>query len=253
MKIKVFAGRNIKELLCDPLSYIFCLGLPIVMLLIMSLINNSIPAEANMTAFKIENLSAGIAVFSFSFVMLFGTLQTSKDRSTAFLTRLYASPMKAADYILGYALPLVVIAAGQCVITFLSSAVVGIFTDYTFNFLNVILATIVLIPCAILFIGFGLMFGSLFNDKLAPPITSVIITVSSLAGGIWMDIEAIGGVLRDVCNVLPFYPAVKAARAAISGNYSEIGLPLLIVSGYAIVIVLFAVFGFKMKMQADIK
>ena len=43
MRIKAFASRNIKELIRDPLSYIFCLGFPLVMLVIMSFIGQSIP------------------------------------------------------------------------------------------------------------------------------------------------------------------------------------------------------------------
>ena len=47
-KIKVFAVRNAKEILRDPLSYIFALGFPVVMLIIMTIVNNSIPPEAGM-------------------------------------------------------------------------------------------------------------------------------------------------------------------------------------------------------------
>ena len=46
MRIKAFCIRNIKELLRDPLSYIFCLGFPIIMVTIMTIVNNSIPKEA---------------------------------------------------------------------------------------------------------------------------------------------------------------------------------------------------------------
>ena len=49
MKSIVFCRRTLKEILRDPISYIFCLGFPIVMLVIMSIVNQSIPAEANMT------------------------------------------------------------------------------------------------------------------------------------------------------------------------------------------------------------
>ncbi|MBO5501127.1 MAG: hypothetical protein J6A48_03810, partial [Clostridia bacterium] len=70
-KIKAFAVRNGKEILRDPLSYIFCLGFPLVMLVIMTLVDRSIPAQAGMTIFHIENLSGGIMVFGLTFVMLF--------------------------------------------------------------------------------------------------------------------------------------------------------------------------------------
>lgn len=97
-RVLAFSGRNLKELLRDPLSYIFCLGFPLVMLVIMSIVNQSIPPEAGMTIFNIENLAGGIAMFGQSFIMLFTRLSVSKDRSGAFLTRLYASPMKSFEF-----------------------------------------------------------------------------------------------------------------------------------------------------------
>ena len=124
-KVLAFSSRNFKELLRDPLSYIFCLGFPLVMLVIMSVINKSIPPEADMTLFRIENLAGGIAVFGLSFVMLFTTLTVSKDRSGAFLVRLYATPMNSADFIAGYALPCLLLAVLQSVISFAASLVVA--------------------------------------------------------------------------------------------------------------------------------
>ena len=64
MKSKVFAIRTWKEIMRDPLSYIFCLGFPLVMLVIMSIIDKSIPAEAGMQVFRIRNLAPGIAYFA---------------------------------------------------------------------------------------------------------------------------------------------------------------------------------------------
>lgn len=253
MRYRVFASRNTKEFLRDPISYVFSLGLPILMLIMMSIINSSIPKEANMKIFAIDHLSAGIAVFSFSFVMLFGCLQVSKDRTSSFLTRLFASPMTAYDFIIGYTLPLLAIALGQCVITFLASAIIGVITGYTFSIVNVLLSILTLMPTAIMFIGFGMFFGSLFSDKVAPPISSMIITLSSLIGGIWMDVDMLGGTLKKVCVIFPFYHSVKASRAAIMGDYSDIAFSLGIVSVYAIAIYIIAVLVFKKKMQSENK
>ena len=53
----VFARRNVIEISRDMLTYIFCIAFPIVMLIIMTLVNESIPAEAGMTVFRIDNLT----------------------------------------------------------------------------------------------------------------------------------------------------------------------------------------------------
>ena len=252
MRYMAFTSRNVKELLRDPLSYIFCLGLPVLMLVIMTLMNSNIPSEAQMTIFNIENLGPGIAIFSFSFVMLFACLQVSKDRYSSFLIRLYASPMTAFDFIAGYTIPLLLIALGQVVITFAASSLIGLITGTTFNLFNMIISALTLVPAVVLFIGFGLLFGSLFNDKVAPPISSIVITLASIMGGIWMDVNMLGGTLKSICTAFPFYHATQAARAALSGNYSDILTPLMITGIYAIAIYAVAVLVFKRKMQSDI-
>ena len=55
MRIFLFAKRNIKEILRDPVNFFFSLGFPLALLILLSIINNSIPAEAKNTMFKIKN------------------------------------------------------------------------------------------------------------------------------------------------------------------------------------------------------
>lgn len=253
MRSIIFSKRTVKEILRDPLSYIFCLGFPIVMLIIMTIVDQSIPPEAAMTIFHIPNLAPGIAFFGLSFVMLFTCLQVSKDRSTAFMLRLYASPMKSVDFIAGYTLPVLSLSALQSVISFIAAIVIGIIVDYQFEFKNVFLCILVLIPSALVFISFGIFFGTLLNDKAAPGICSIIITASSMLGGIWMDVDSIGGTFAKFCHALPFYQGVRSARFALSGQYEDMIQPVLITLGYGIVIYLFAVFVLKRKMQQDVK
>ncbi|WP_310605481.1 ABC transporter permease [Anaerosporobacter sp.] len=252
MKSIIFAKRTLTEILRDPLSYIFCLGFPLLMLILMSIINESIPAEANMDVFQIQNLAPGIAVFGLTFVMLFTCLQVSKDRATAFLIRLYAAPIKSHEFIIGYTYPVILIAVIQSFITFLSAIVIGAVNGYSFHLINIVICVLVLLPSAFLFIGFGLFIATLLSEKAAPGICSILITASCMLGGIWMDVDAIGGTLAKVCKALPFYHGVSAARMAISGHYHELLKPLVIISVYAVVIYLLAVFLFKRKMQSDV-
>lgn len=253
MRSIIFGKRTLIELLRDPLSYIFCLGFPLLMLILMSLINESIPTEANMDVFQIKNLAPGIAVFGLTFVMLFTCLQVSKDRSTAFLVRLYASPIKSEEFIMGYTYPMILVAILQCVFTFITAFIIGSINGYSFNLANIIFCILVLIPSAILFIGIGLFFATLLSEKAAPGICSIIITAACMLGGIWMDVDGIGGILAKVSKVLPFYHGVTAARMALNGNYNELLKPLVIIVMYAVAIYLLAVLIFKRKMQNDLR
>ena len=99
-KVLNFYKRNLKEVLRDPIIYIFCLGFPIVMFLLFFIINKY--SQGNTPMFEISSLLPAIIVFSYSFIMLTLALVVSKDKQTFFLKRLFSSPMKAYHFILGY-------------------------------------------------------------------------------------------------------------------------------------------------------
>lgn len=243
MRFSAFASRNTKEILRDPLNLAFGIGFPIVLLLLLSAIQANIPVSL----FEIDMLSPGIAVFGLSFISLFSGMLLAKDRSSSFLVRLFASPMSSADFILGYALPLLPMAVLQTVICFGASFILGLPVT-----VNVLIAILVLIPAAVLFIGIGLLAGSIFTDKQVGGICGARLTnVSAWLSGTWFDLDLVGGTFKKVAYILPFANAVDAGKAAIAGNYSDIGKPLLIVSVYAALLFTIAVIVFKRKMNSD--
>ncbi len=213
-KISAFSARNFKEIIRDPLSYIFCLGFPLVMLIVMTVINDGIPPQTGMTIFRIDNLAGGIAVFGLTFVMLFTCLNVAKDRSGAFLVRLYATPMRSEDFILGYVLPTSLLAVLQILITLAAAFVVSLIVGIELNVLGLLLALLSLLPTVVMMIALGLLFGTLFSEKAAPGLCSIVISLASFLGGVWFDADGLGGVMLKICEVLPFYHAVKAARMA---------------------------------------
>lgn len=253
-KIKAFAIRNSKEILRDPLSYIFCLGFPLVMLLIMTLVNESIPEEAGMTIFRIDNLAGGIAVFGQTFIMLFTAITVAKDRSGAFLVRMYATPMISMDFVLGYMLPMLFIAIVQSVITYAASLLIALIVGVELSIPGLLLSLVALLPSAMMFIGFGMLFGTLFNEKAAPGLCSIIISLGSFLGAIWFDAESTGGVLLKICKCLPFYYCTKSARKSIAleFGFSELWMPLLVVTACAVVIAAVSAVVFRKKMKADL-
>ena len=122
MKTMTFALRNSKEILRDRLNLIFGLGFPIILLVLLSTINSNIPFEL----FSIKSLTPGIAVFGLSFISLFSGLLIAKDRTSSFILRLFTSPMKAKDFILGYILPLLPMAIAQITICFIAAFFYGL-------------------------------------------------------------------------------------------------------------------------------
>lgn len=252
-KISAFSVRNFKEIIRDPLSYIFCLGFPLVMLVIMTVINDGIPPETGMTIFRIDNLAGGIAVFGLTFVMLFTCLNVAKDRSGAFLVRLYATPMRSGDFILGYMLPTSLVAVLQIVITLAASLIVSLIVGVELNALGLLLALLSLLPTMVMMIAFGLLFGTLFNEKAAPGLCSIVISLASFLGGVWFDADSLGGVMLKICEILPFYHAVKAARMASALEFGEYFPHLLITLAYCAAVTAASVIVFRSKMKADLQ
>lgn len=249
----VFAKRNFIETFRDPLSWIFCIGFPIVMLVIMSVVNSAIPKEAGNTLFRIDSLSGGIAVFGQMFIMLFTAIAVAKDRGSAFLTRLYSSPMKSGNFIGGYILPMIVTAFIQVVISFAAAVIVSLVVGYDLSIVGLLLASVAVMPSALMFSSIGLLFGTFFNDKAAPGLCSIVISVGAMLGGIWFDIEGIGGIMSRIGKCLPFLYATKVARASITMDFGfdNFFLPLIVVFLSALALTVFAGIVFRFKMRAD--
>ena len=248
MKTKVFASRCTKEILRDPLTIAFGLGFPIVLILLFSIINRSIPQDAGATSlFEINNLTPGMIIFGFSFISLFSAMLVSKDRATSYLLRLFASPLKANNFILGYSIPLLFIAIAQSTICFCFALIMGLTPTW-----NIIAAILLNIPTSIFFIGLGLLCGSLFNDKQVGGICGALLTnLCAWLSGAWIPLDLIGGIFRKIAYALPFVHATNMGKYILQGNYSEIITPLIIVSAYSISVFVLAIIVFKNKMSSD--
>jgi ABC-2 type transport system permease protein len=96
MRTLNFAKRNIKELIRETENIIFCIILPLFLLIIFQ--QFKIPAKE----YSIEYFTPSIIIFSYSFLSLFTAQLVAKDRSSLLLTRLFVSPMKPMEYLLGY-------------------------------------------------------------------------------------------------------------------------------------------------------
>ena len=248
----VFAKRNLIEVCRDPLSWIFCIAFPIVMLIIMSIVNSAIPKEG-MTLFRIDNLAGGIAIFGQMFVMLFTAIAVAKDRNGAFLTRLYSSPMKSSNFVWGYILPMLLTAVIQVIISLIAAVIVSLITDYSLSIAGLLLTVVAVIPSALMFSAIGFLFGALFNEKAAPGICSIIISLGAMLGGIWFDVEGVGGFMYKLGRCLPFLYATKLARSAISLDFGvkSFLIPLGVVAGSALALTVLASIVFNNKMRAD--
>lgn len=235
-----FALRNAKEILRDKLTLIFGLGFPVILLLLLSLIQSNIPVPL----FEIASLAPGAAVFGLSFISLFTGLLIAKDKTTSFLTRLFSSPLTAPDYILGYSLPMLPIATAQMLICFAVALALGL--PFSGRIFLCLFATL---PAAVLFIGLGLLCGTLFNDKQVGGLCGALLTnVSAWLSGTWFDVALLGSWFEKLAFVLPFANAVKVGRMILAGQ-GDFGPSLLNVSAWALGILILAILLFRLRMK----
>ena len=177
-----FANRTMKEILRDPLTMAFGLGFPVVLLLLLSLIQANIPVEM----FELTHLTPGIL----SFMTLFSAQLISKDRTSSLLTRLYTTPLKATDFILGYLLPviplgyllpIIPLCIAQAVICYILALILGL--QFTVNIIWAIL--MILVP-SFFYIALGLLCGSALTEKQVGGICGALLTnFSAWLSGIW--------------------------------------------------------------------
>ena len=241
MRMWSFAGRNTKEILRDPLNLAFGLGFPLALLLLLHVIQANIPVSL----FEIGHLTPGISVFGLSFLTLFSATVIAKDRGSAFLQRLFTTPMTPADFILGYTLPMIPIAIAQCAVCYGAAILLGL--DMT---IHVAQAVFFIVPISVLYIALGLLCGSVLNDKQVGGVCGALLTnLSAWLSGIWFDLELVGGVFKKIAYCLPFVHAVELERAVLAGNLADAAPHLWWVLGYAAVLLTLSVALFLRQMK----
>ena len=213
----------------------------LVLLLLLSAIQANIPVHL----FEIDTLTPGITVFGLSFMTLFSATLIAKDRESAFLQRLYTTPLTESDFILGYMLSLLPVAVGQTVVCYLFAILLGLTVS-----VNLVYAIIGIIPMAIFNIALGLLCGSVLGVKQVGGICGALLTnLSAWLSGVWFDLELVGGAFKTVANVLPFYHAAELEKALFTGNFDGAAAHILPVLLYSILTMGAAVFCFFKQMK----
>ena len=237
----IWAARVAKEILRDPLSLVFGLGFPIVLLLLLSAIQSNVPVEM----FAPEELTPGVAVFGLSFLALFSAQLVSKDRSQFVLGRMFTTPVRAWECILGYVLPLLPMALCQGLICYLVALPLGLKPT-----VGLLPALLVLFPIAAIYISIGLLAGSLLKEKSATALCGALLTnLSAWLSGTWFSLALVGEWFETLAACLPFYHAVELGRHALQGDLPAMLGNLGVVCAYAAVLLTAAVVAFHLKMK----
>ena len=242
MRFGELAIRNFKEMWRDPISMGLEIGIPAGFLVIFWALGRSLGDESFMIP---TMLVPGIAVFGFTFLVMFSAVVLAHDRESALLSRLLTAPLKPRDFILSYSLPYIPIVVLQMALCFGIGALLGLEMQG-----NAGLAFLVLLVMGIGCVELGMILGLLFTANQVSGVGSAIITLVALLGGIWIDLGTIGGVFYHVGNALPFAHAINGARDIMvyGAGFSSIAIDFYWVLGYTIFFFALGIFLFRQRM-----
>ena len=204
-KLFALSKRNIKEMLRDPLSLVFCIAFPVLMLVMMQIIFKNV--EYMPENYEIKNYAAGICVFGYAFTGLFVALQITGDKSNSFIKRINISPILPVTYLLSFLVSALPVTFVQTILFYAIALIFGFPFD-----INLLISIFYLIPSAVMYISFGILVGSLCkNEKQTGPITSIFISLAGIFGGVFMPLSSFKGGFAEFVNLLPFAHSVSIA------------------------------------------
>ncbi|MBQ3866038.1 MAG: ABC transporter permease [Clostridia bacterium] len=244
-RVGVLAGRALKEIGRDPLSLIFLFAMPLVMEVGFYFLFHDQTDQ-----FHMDQLAPGIVVFSQAFLTLFAGLLLATDRGTAFLTRLFVTRAKPAEFIFGYVLALIPLVLLQSVLFFAVGAVI----DRGILGWGMVSAVLFSLVTSLLFLSLGLLIGSLCREKSVGGVASIVIVGQSVLSGMWFPATGLNGGFVTVMRCLPFKNASDLVAHALNGASDplrDLWIPLFVVLGYTVLAALAAVLAFRRQMRAD--
>ncbi len=238
-KCLTLAKRNVKEMVREPLSAVFCIGFPLVMLFIMQFIFTNMKAVEVPSNFEISSYASGICVFGYTFLSMFVAMQIASDKNTAFIKRIDISPISKFVYYFGYCISALPMALVQTLLFFLVALCFGFPFDGKF-FLNIVY----LLPSAAFYIAVGVLVGCVCkNEKQTGPISSIIVSLTGMLGGVFMPVNAMGGGFKTFVDILPFVHTVSIGAELQTSGAACVYPHILLILGYilAVCAVIFAI------------
>lgn len=240
-KLISLTKRNLLEIVRDPLSAIFCIAFPVVMLVFMQVLISGfdyIPPN-----FEVQNYATGICVFGFTFTAMFISISIAGDKNNSFIKRINISPTKYYVYLFSFVLSGFVIVIIQSIIFYLIALIFKLPFD-----VNLLLSFIYIIPSALFYLSLGVLLGLLCkNEKQSGPISSIIISITGMLGGVFMPVTTFTGGIATVINALPFTHTVLIASELYTIGASCFFNHILYILGYTALIWLIIVLLTKRK------
>jgi ABC-2 type transport system permease protein len=188
--------------------------------------------QSEIKSLAVNFYAPGIAVYGLMILISTAAEIIAGDREKGFLSRMFTTPARPWDFILGYSLPFVPVLIASTLI-YLG---VGMALDLTIvgNFGHAFLVFFLIGLCAI---GIGMIVGSLVKSESQAGLSWLLIVPMAMISGAWFTVEGMPSTLRSIAEALPFIHAIDASRAVINGSsFSAITLDIYWLVGWAVVL-----------------
>lgn len=174
----------------------------------------------------------GIAVFGLMILISTAAEIIAGDREKGFLSRMFTTPARPWDFIMGYALPFIPV----LIVSTLIYLGVGMALGLTIVG-NIGYAFLIFFLIGLCSIGIGMIVGSLVKSESQAGVSWLFVVPIAMISGAWFTVEFMPSALRSVAGALPFIHAIDASRAVINGSsFSAIILDLYWLAGWAVVL-----------------
>jgi len=205
--------------------------------------------ELKGTESKIKNetvnfFAPGIAVFGLMILVSTAAEIIASDREKGFLARMFTTPARPWDFILGYSLPFIPV----LIISTLIYLGVGMALGLTVvgNLGHAFLIFFLIGLCSI---GIGMIVGSLIKSGSQAGVSWIFIVPMAMISGAWFSVEGMPSAVKSVAGALPFIHAIDGSRAIINGfSLSAIMSDLYWLVGWAVVLFAAGIVLFSRKM-----
>jgi len=186
----------------------------------------------------------GIAVYGLMILISTAAGIIAGDREKGFLARMFTTPVKPSDFILGYSLPFIPVLIVSALVYLgvgmaLGLTVVG----------NLGHAFLIFFLVGLCGIGIGMIVGSLVKSESQAGVSWLFIVPAAMISGAWFTVDRMPSVLKSVAEALPFIHAIDASRAVLNGSsLSAIVLDIYWLIGWAVALFVAGILLFRRTM-----
>jgi ABC-2 type transport system permease protein len=193
--------------------------------------------ELKGTESKIKNdvvnfFAPGIAVFGLMILISTGAQIIAGDREKGFLARMFTTPARPWDFILGYSLPFIPVLIASTLIYLGVGMALGLTIVGNLGY-----AFLIFFLIGLCTIGIGMIVGSLVKSESQAGVSWIFIVPIAMISGAWFSVEGMPSAVKSVAGALPFIHAIEGARAVINGSSLSAVMPdLYWLVGWAVVL-----------------